>query len=60
MKQYLTLKPEQMPEDAQAFAQRISEEYHLAGMEVFLDDVKPRTLPLFSDEAGKQALLMQM
>lgn len=56
MKQYLTLKPEQIAADAPDFAQRLCREYDLAGVEVFGDDVKSRTLPLFESEAEKREL----
>lgn len=60
MKQYLTLKPEQMTDDAKAFAQHLCNQYPLAGVEMFGDDVKPRTLPLFSSQEEKQALVRQL
>ena len=53
--EYFTIRTEHFDEAA-AFAQA----HGLAGSEIFMNDLTPRTLPLFEDQAGKDSLVAQL
>lgn len=57
--QYLTIKPEQLPQNGTAICTACNE-LHLQGTEVFMDDIVPRNLPLFKSDKELAALIQKL